>query len=184
MKQQLMRGWVRWAFLGTVISAIAVTLMPEDAPAPAKKERSRTSSSANQAASSAVSGKPKSQGQEVEHVELERLAKLRSQLEAQAEVGNVFDATSWYVPPPPPPPPPPLPPPVPTAPPLPFTYLGRYESPQAQIIILLKGDRIYNVSVGEVIENTYLVEQVAAGTVYMTYLPLNIKQTLSTGETL
>ncbi len=177
MKQPMMRGWLRWTLLGTIVSAIAVALMPEDAPVSAKKG-SRVSSVANPRTSLAATDKPGAQGQEAEQLDQERLAKVKNGLDAQAEVSNVFDATSWYVPPPPPPPP------VPTAPPLPFTYLGRYESAQSQILILLKGDRIYNVSVGEVIENTYRIEQVAAGTVYITYLPLNIKQTLSTGETL
>ena len=116
------------------------------------------------------------------HVELDRLAKAAQQQEKEAEVGNVFSATSWYVPPPPPPPAKPAPPAKPTAPPLPFTYLGRYQDSPAVIIMLVKGDRIYTVSEGDVIENTYRVEHVAAGVVELTYLPLNVKQSLSTGD--
>ena len=48
--------------------------------------------------------------------------------------------------------------------------------------MLIKGDRIYTVSVGDVIENTYRVERVEQGVVEMTYLPLNIKQSISTGN--
>ncbi len=101
------------------------------------------------------------------------------------EVGKAFSAISWYVPPPPPPPPPPprvVPPPPPTAPPMPFSYFGRYEEGETLIILLVKGERIYTVSAGDVIENTYRVEGLAGGRLELTYLPLDIRQTLSTGE--
>ncbi|MBU1395306.1 MAG: hypothetical protein KKE84_04085 [Gammaproteobacteria bacterium] len=115
-------------------------------------------------------------------VELERLS--RSDAEAAAATGNLFGAISWYVPPPPPPPAPPryVPPPPPTAPPMPFSFFGRYEEGETQIILLVRGDRIYTVSAGDVIDNTYRVEGLAGGSLELTYLPLNIKQTISTGE--
>jgi hypothetical protein len=75
-----------------------------------------------------------------------------------------------------------VPPPEPTAPPLPFTYFGRYEDANSQIIILLKGEKLYNVVPGEVIDGTYRVERLLAGQVELTFLPLNTRQTLSTGE--
>jgi hypothetical protein len=97
---------------------------------------------------------------------------------------NLFAAKSWYVPPPPPPPPKPRPPPPPSAPPLPFTFLGTFqESPERLVIFLVKGDRIYTVSTGDVIENTYRVEQAAGGKLTLRYLPLNIPQILAIGET-
>lgn len=116
-------------------------------------------------------------------VELERLS--RPDAEAAAATGNPFGAISWYVPPPPPPPAPPryVPPPPPTAPPMPFSFFGRYEEGATQIILLVRGDRIYTVSAGDVIDNTYRVEGLAGGRLELTYLPLNIKQTISTGET-
>jgi hypothetical protein len=73
---------------------------------------------------------------------------------------------------------------VPTAPPLPFTYLGRYGESAARTVILSKGDRVYTVAVGDVIENTYRVEKFSAGMVNLTYLPLSIEQHLPTGEAL
>ena len=39
-----------------------------------------------------------------------------------------------------------------------------------------------SVSAGDVIENTYRVEGLAGGRLELTYLPLDIRQTLSTGE--
>lgn len=124
--------------------------------------------------------------QALPRVELDRLSRADENAAPATTVANAFSAISWYVPPPPPPPSPPprpVPPPPPTAPPLPFSYFGRYEADGMLIILLLKGDRIYTVTEGEVIENTYRVERLAGGRLELTYLPLDIKQTLSTGET-
>jgi len=119
-------------------------------------------------------------------VELERLNREDASAKPEPAASNVFRAMSWYVPPPPPAPPPPpkpVPPPPPSAPPLPFSFLGRYEEGQTLIILLVRGERIYTVSEGEVIDNTYRVERLAGGQLEVTYLPLNIRQTISTGGT-
>ncbi|MGA7178379.1 MAG: hypothetical protein WBX11_02165 [Thiobacillaceae bacterium] len=118
------------------------------------------------------------------HIELERLHRESGKAPSHAGIGNAFNVISWYVPPPPPPPPPPpkpVPPPAPTAPPMPFTYMGQYEEGGKLIIFLVKGDRIYTVSEGEVIDDTYRVEHLKDGFLELTYLPLNIKQTIGTG---
>ena len=114
------------------------------------------------------------------------LTQLRREA-AAAEPGNAFESKSWYVPPPPPPPPPPapppkpLPPPVPKAPPLPFVYLGTYQDAAKPVIFLVRGDRVLSVSAGDVIEGTYRVDSIVGATLSLTYLPLNIKQTLNIG---
>lgn len=96
---------------------------------------------------------------------------------------KLFSAKSWYIPPPPPPPPKPVPPPPPTAPPLPFTYLGKYLSPDAGLVFFLaKGDRLYTVPAGEIIDGIYRVEGISGGLLGLTYLPLNIKQSINIGE--
>ena len=109
------------------------------------------------------------------------LSQLRREASA-GEAGNVFEAKSWYVPPPPPPPAMPLPPPTPTAPLLPFTYLGRYEDLAKPVIFLVRGDRVLLVSAGDVIEGTYRVDGIAGTVLSLTYLPLNIRQTLEIGN--
>ena len=126
---------------------------------------------------------PKQPAQPLPRVELERLQLQKGPAETNPATSNAFKAVSWYVPPPPPPPPKPLPPPPPTAPPMPFSFMGRYEDGQRLIILLVKGDRVYTVSVGDVIDNTYRVDRLAVGQLELTYLPLNIKQTISTGGT-
>jgi hypothetical protein len=109
------------------------------------------------------------------------LSQLRRGANAD-ETGNAFESKSWYVPPPPPPPAKPLPPPPPTAPPLPFTYLGRYEDLVKPVIFLVRGDRVLLVSAGDVIEGTYRVDGIVGTTLGLTYLPLNIRQTLDIGN--
>lgn len=111
------------------------------------------------------------------------LAQLRREADA-GEPGNVFTSKSWYVPPPPPPPPPPVKvvPAPPTAPPLPFTYLGRYVDSEKPVFFLVKGDRVLTVKEGDIIEGNYRVDGIVDSTLGLTYLPLNIKQTLDIGN--
>jgi hypothetical protein len=114
----------------------------------------------------------------------------RDRQKSDGDIADAFGPTVWYVPPPPPPAPAPValvqekapPPPKPTAPPLPFQYLGRYADGTSQVVMLVKGDQIYTVSEGETIEGNYRVEHVAAGVVELRYLPLNIKQSVPTGD--
>jgi hypothetical protein len=92
---------------------------------------------------------------------------------------DLFGSHSWYVPPPPPPAAPVRAPPPPTAPTLPFSMLGSYESAGgAPVYFLVRGDRVYDVHVGDVIDNTYSVDGVSNGQLNLTYLPLNIRQSL------
>ncbi|MBS4095538.1 MAG: hypothetical protein KGZ83_01700 [Sulfuricella sp.] len=115
------------------------------------------------------------------HVELERLSQSAAHKEAETPPGNPFGATSWYVAPPPPPPAPVLPPPPPSAPPLPFAYLGQYADSSVRVVILSMGDRVYTVAPGDIVDGMYRIDGVAAGQLEITYLPLNIKQSLPVG---
>jgi hypothetical protein len=84
---------------------------------------------------------------------------------------DIFAAKSWIsaLPPAPsaiPMPPPPLPP---SAPPLPFSFLGRFDDGTAPKAFLLRDDKAYVVTGGQV-------------QIVFVYLPLGIKQTLSVGS--
>ena len=163
----------RWAMPGIVFTAIVMAATPgEDGTA----EMALVQGDAGPSVPAQAALQP-----EAVHVELERLTRPQPEPE---KIANVFGATSWYVPPPPPPPPPPGPLPAPTAPPVPFTYLGLYEDAPMRVVILIKGEQMYTVSEGEVIEDTYRIEHFVPGRVELTYLPLNTKQTLGSGETL
>jgi hypothetical protein len=101
---------------------------------------------------------------------------------AAGSVANLFSDHSWYVAPPAPPvvyrPPPP-----PSAPPLPFTVLGSYASTGGTpVYFLVKGDSVYDVRIGDVIENTYSVDSMSNGQLHFTYLPLKIDQSLPVGS--
>jgi hypothetical protein len=120
--------------------------------------------------------------EEIGNIPLDRLK--RTQINVK-EV-EIFGPQSWYIPPPPPPrrpPPPPPSPPPPSAPPLPFTFLGKMEVPGGKMTIYLEGrNRLYLVTKGETIDNTYHVDGIEAGQIALTYLPLKIKQYISMGE--
>ena len=95
---------------------------------------------------------------------------------------DLFRSHSWYVPPPPPPPVKAAPPPAPTAPPLPFSLMGSYASAGGKpVYFLVKGDRVYDAHVGDVIDNTYSVDGVSNGQLNFTYLPLKQRQSLPVG---
>jgi hypothetical protein len=99
---------------------------------------------------------------------------------------SLFAPQSWYVAPPAPPPPPPsapLPPPPPTAPPLPFAFMGSYKTEGAgSTYFLTAGDRVYDVKIGDTLDNTYSVDGVKAGQLLLTYMPLKIQQSLAVGD--
>jgi hypothetical protein len=98
----------------------------------------------------------------------------------------LFSVQSWYVAPPPPPPPPPVvagPPPAPTAPPLPFAFMGSYQPQGATATFFLTaGDRVYDVKVGDTLDNTYSVDGIKSGQLLLTYIPLKIQQSLAVGD--
>jgi hypothetical protein len=75
----------------------------------------------------------------------------------------------------------PPPPPPPSAPPVPFTYLGRLSEDNRTTAFLASGERNLVVKPGDVIDNNYRVDEVTDRMVQLTYLPLNVKQTVSTG---
>jgi hypothetical protein len=112
------------------------------------------------------------------------LSRLAHRVSAGKAVEALFHPQSWYVAPPPPPPAPVVvvAPPPPTAPPLPFTVMGSYARPgDATVYFVTRGDRVFDVHVGDTIDNTYSVDGAANGQLQLTYKPLNIQQTLAIG---
>ena len=101
-------------------------------------------------------------------------------------VADLFAPHSWYVAPPPPPPAPVVyqTPPAPTAPPLPFAFMGSYRTDGGggAVYYLTAGDRVYDVKVGDTLDNTYSVDGVKSGQLLLTYMPLKIQQSLAVGE--
>jgi hypothetical protein len=95
-----------------------------------------------------------------------------------AEAGQGIDpfrAKSWYVAPPPPPPA------KPTAPPLPFQYLGKLnEDGEIRVFLNHQGKHLI-ARTGDIINDTYRVDEIAAGRMSFVYLPLKEIQVLAIG---
>ena len=96
---------------------------------------------------------------------------------------SLFPQLSWYVAPPPPPPAPvvtaPVAPAKPEAPPLPYKLIGSYTPDGEKTVFFLSaGDKVFDVHVGETLDNTYSIDSYSNGQLVLTYKPLNEKQQL------
>lgn len=90
---------------------------------------------------------------------------------------NIFPVQTWQPPSPPPPPPP-----KPTAPPLPFQYGGSLLDGEQRVVFLMQQKRQLIVRAGDAIDNTYRIDDITPQRIEFTYLPLQQKQTLLTGQ--
>ena len=74
----------------------------------------------------------------------------------------------------------PLPAPAPVAPPAPFTYVGKLDdSPTGTRFFLLTNGRLFSVHKGEKIDQQWRLDNEDASSLYLTFLPLNLPQTLA-----
>jgi len=74
----------------------------------------------------------------------------------------------------------PAPPPPPMAPPAPFVYMGKLEdTPKGTQLFLLANNRVITVIKGEKIDTLWRVDSEDANSIRLTYLPLNLPQTLT-----
>jgi len=71
---------------------------------------------------------------------------------------------------------------VPVAPALPFQFVGRLDDRDDQQVFLQSGEKLYVVRRGDVIDDTYRIEQSSATELSLVYLPLHLSQTLSVGS--
>ena len=115
---------------------------------------------------------------------LSAIAKTTERLVGDTVAASLFAVQSWYIAPPPPPPAAAVVqvPPPPAAPPLPFAFMGSYKALDGNpTFFLTAGDRVYDVKVGDTLDNTYSVDGVKSGQLLLTYMPLKIQQTLAVG---
>ena len=171
--------WGKWTLFGMAASAAVMAMGSDDDPAPVVKDHAGLRKVSARLAPARDAARPDAMP---DVAEIERLLQQKQAPDSNKEVGNAFNAVSWYVPPPPPPVQA-VAPPAPTAPPLPFTYIGKYQEADAAhgVVFLAKADRVYTVAEGDVIEGTYSVGKVSGGQIEFTYLPLNINQLLAIG---
>lgn len=112
----------------------------------------------------------------------EHLLELPGRLALQRPVTDLFAGHSWYVPPPP------RPvvrsePTRPVAPPLPFDYMGRFvEAGGSPVYYLVRGDRVFDVHVGDTIDGTYVLEDADDRRLTFNFLPLGERQALNVGR--
>ncbi|RWU18896.1 hypothetical protein DM813_21465 [Pseudomonas alkylphenolica] len=71
---------------------------------------------------------------------------------------------------------------APAAPVLPFQFVGRLDDRDDQQVFLQNGEKLYVVRRGDVIDDTYRIEQISATELSLVYLPLHLSQTLSVGS--
>jgi hypothetical protein len=71
----------------------------------------------------------------------------------------------------------------PTAPPLPFTYGGRYTEGKNVFVFLSEGEKMHTARLGDTIDAKYRIEKIGPAAITLTYLPLGLEQTLQTGST-
>jgi len=71
---------------------------------------------------------------------------------------------------------------APVAPPLPFTYIGKYiEDGQLNIFLGYRGANLV-VKAGDVIQQTYKVESIKPPLMTLRYMPMDVPQNLQIGE--
>jgi hypothetical protein len=77
----------------------------------------------------------------------------------------------------------PLPIPEPTAPPAPFAYAGKLEDgPEGTVVFLSGNNKVYSVARGKEIDAFWRLDREDSNNLYLTYLPLNLPQTLSKNQ--
>ena len=69
---------------------------------------------------------------------------------------------------------------APVAPPAPFTYVGKLDdSPTGTQFFLMENGRLFSVLKGEKIDRQWRLDNEDASSLYLTFLPLNLPQTLT-----
>ena len=71
---------------------------------------------------------------------------------------------------------------LPVAPALPFQFVGRLDDRDDQRVFLQAGEKLYVVRRGDVIDDTYRIDQISATELSLVYLPMHLSQTLSVGS--
>lgn len=182
------------ALIGVAVACAGYIIMTPDASQTIEPTRSGTSSGAasRSAAPGAAASGATTASRVIQPAPASRKSSLIKAFSSASErivmdsaAADLFAPHSWYVAPPPPPPAPVVyqPPPVPTAPPLPFAFMGSFRAEGGgEIYYLTARDRVYDVKVGDTLDNTYSVDGVKSGQLLLTYMPLKIQQSIAVGD--
>lgn len=173
-------AWVRPAVIagaGATVLAVALHFAPSDDGVVQSVHAGDSATNAVRAATEPAQAAPAQAGPGAPNLP------IRNKIDESASK-DPFAARGWLPPPPPPAPAPVVPvvaeaPPPPTAPPVPFKFVGLIEEKAAKpAAFIAKGDALFVVHVGDVVENTYRVESFNSAQVVVTYLPLQQRQTI------
>jgi hypothetical protein len=62
-------------------------------------------------------------------------------------------------------------------------FMGAYKAEGGgSTYFLTAGDRVYDVKIGDTLDNKYSVDGVKSGQLLLTYMPLKIQQSLAVGD--
>ena len=99
--------------------------------------------------------------------------------DAHAPAADLFESRGWAAPREKPVQRAPAEPAVPQPPPVPFVYLGKWTERDQVVVLLAREGRNYLAHVDEVLDETYHVDSIEANRLLLTYMPLNVRQTLA-----
>ncbi len=164
----------RWAILVTLLLATLVAgYLADDEPAPEQSKR-KSRVAAKSAADGWHAG-ARERAPELAAVPLSFPEPAPAEEAAAGKGIDPFRAKTWYVAPPSPRPA------KPTAPPLPFQYLGKLnEDGEIRVFLNHQGKHLI-ARVGDIINDTYRVEEISGGRMTFLYQPLKEIQVLAIG---
>lgn len=169
----------RWAILGSLLFATLLAgYLVDDEQLPEKSVRQRGAATGSAGSRENAARRAEAAGdQKLAAAPLQFPEPSASDDAEPAEQGiDPFRAKSWYVAPPPPPPA------KLKAPPLPFQYLGKLDEGGEIRVFLNHQGRHLIARVGDVINDTYRVEDIAGGRMTFLYQPLKEIQVLAIGS--
>lgn len=173
------RRWALWSVL--LLGAAWLAYFGDKTPAPAsapdlaqpvaRKQSADRDRRADPSASTSATLTPEAQ--------LAELLPRSGVIRVGAAKVDLFSTRNWT----------PAPPPIvsapaapPTAPPLPYAYAGKKHEAGQWEVYLTRGDALYIVRQGAVIDGTYSVELVKPPTLTLRYQPLDQAQRMQIGE--
>lgn len=178
------RSWGQRALTGALLVTLALAFAAFRWPAGGDPSPAGTQRSAPPAPAQSGPAPDRVAAVASDRIELEAFEHRRRLSGGAARVQDAFAAAAWDgAPAASAPPAGPAPPRVAaTAPPPPFRFLGRYDDGATATVALLAGERVYIASAGHVIDGTWRLDRLGPQELELTYLPLQLKQTMSTGE--